>query len=83
MKLNLETKYNIYDKVRYKKIDTFAIFECGECKEEIKEDKIVAINIDVTQDGNLYVRYIMNNEDEVCYDCIIGELIEGILYERI
>lgn len=75
MKLTLETKYNIYDKVKYKRIDTFAIFECGECKEEIKEDEIRSININIARDGDLYVSYIMNNEDEVCSDCIIGVLV--------
>lgn len=27
MKLNLETRYSIFDEVEYKKVDTFAIFE--------------------------------------------------------
>lgn len=75
MKLTLETKYNIYDKVKYKRVDTFAIFELGECKEQIKENEIKSININVSRDGELYVSYIMDNEDEVCSDCIIGVLV--------
>lgn len=74
MKLNLETKYNIYDEVEYKKIDTFAIFEDGEPKEEIKQSKITTITMQVGTYGDIYVSYGMDNEDTVCSDCIIREL---------
>lgn len=74
MKLNLETRYSIFDEVEYKKVDTFAIFEDGEPKEEIVRSKITTIEIQVGQYGNIYVSYGMENEDTVCSDCIIREL---------
>lgn len=74
MKLNLETRYSIFDEVEYKKVDTFAIFEDGEPKEEIIQSKITTIDIEVGQYGNIYVSYGMENEDTVCSDCIIREL---------
>ena len=74
MKLNLEAKYDIFDEVRYKYIDTFAIFDNIEPKEEIRESKITTIDIQVGMYGNIYVKYGMENEDEVCSDCIIEVL---------
>lgn len=74
MKLNLETRYSIFDEVEYKRVDTFAIFEDGEPKEEIIRSKIMTIDIRVGQYGNIYVSYGMENEDTVCSDCIIREL---------
>ena len=74
MNLNLETNYNIFDEVRYKKIDTFAIFEDGEPKEEIKESKITTIDIQIGQYGTIHVFYGMENEDIAYSDCIIEVL---------
>ncbi|MGL5717016.1 MAG: hypothetical protein ACRCX2_28630 [Paraclostridium sp.] len=74
MKLQLETKYNIFDEVKYKKIDTFAVFENGDSKEDIKNGKITTIDIQVGMYGNIYVNYGMENEDTVCSDCIIDIL---------
>lgn len=74
MKLNLETKYNIFDEVRYKKMDTFLNIEIGECKEEIIESRITTIDIQVGTYGNICVEYGMENEDTVCSDSIIEVL---------
>lgn len=37
MKLTLETKYNIHEIVKYKRVDTFGIFGSKGPTEEIKE----------------------------------------------
>lgn len=74
MRIVIDTEFNIYDEVRYKKIDTFAIFEDGEQKEEIKESKIITVDIQVGQYGEIYVRYGLENEDTVCTDCILEVL---------
>ena len=67
MKLNLETKYNIFDEVRYKKMDTFLNIE-------IIESRITTIDIQVGTYGNICVEYGMENEDTVCSDSIIEVL---------
>lgn len=74
MKLNLETRYSIFDEVEYKKVDTFAIIEGDKPKEEIKQSSITSIDIQVGHFGDIYVKYGMKNEDVVCSDCIIREL---------
>lgn len=74
MRLVLDTEYNIFDEVRYKKMDIFAIFDNVEPKEEIKDSKITTIDIQVGQFGDIYVSYGMENEDTVCSDCIIEVL---------
>lgn len=71
MKLNLETKYDILDKVEYKSIGTFAVLEDGELKKETKQSQITTIDIQVGQLGNTYVSYGMKNGDKVCSDYII------------
>ena len=76
MRLSLETRYNVYDDVEYKKIDTFAIFENGEPKEEIKRGEISFVEIQVGQEGHVSVKYGIDNEDMVCSDCIIKCLNE-------
>ena len=47
MKLNLETRYSIFDEIEYKKIDVWAIFEGREPKEEVKVSTISFIEIQV------------------------------------
>lgn len=79
MKLTLETKYNIHEIVKYKRVDTFDIFESKEPTEEIKESKITAIEIQVGYEGSLYVQYVLENEDVVCSDAIIGYGEEQLL----
>lgn len=79
MKLTLETKYNIHEIVKYKRVDTFDIFESKESTEEIKEDKITGIEIQVGYGGDLYIQYILENEDVVCSDAIIGYAEEQLL----
>lgn len=80
MKLNLETKYNIHEIVKYKRVDTFGIFEAKEPAEEIKESEITAIEIQVGYNGTLYIQYILENEDVVCSDAIIGYGEEQLLW---
>ena len=76
MKLNLETRYSIFDEIEYKKIDVWAIFEGREPKEEVKVSTISFIEIQVGQDGHISVKYGMDNEDLVCSDAIIRCLNE-------
>ena len=74
MKIAVDTKYSIFDEVKYKKLDIFAILEDGEPREEIKQSKIVAVDIQISQLGEAYVHYLMDNEDRICGDFIIEVL---------
>ena len=76
MKLNLETRYSIFDEIEYKKIDVWAIFEGREPKEEVKVSTISFIEIQVGSEGYISVKYGMDNEELVCSDCIIKCLNE-------
>lgn len=80
MKLTLETKYNIHEIVKYKRVDTFGIFESKEPAEEIKESKITGIEIQVGTYGDLYIQYILENEDTVCSDAIIDAHREEFIW---
>ncbi|MCC0678236.1 MULTISPECIES: hypothetical protein [unclassified Clostridioides] len=73
MKLNLETKYNIFQEVEYKTINTSGIFVEGESREVIKKSRIITIDIQIGQYEDICVIYGMENDDFVCSDCIIGE----------
>lgn len=83
MKLTLETKYNIHEIVKYKRVDTFGIFGIFGSKEpteEIKESKITGIEIQVGESGGLYIQYLLENEDLACSDAIIDYAEEQLLW---
>ena len=76
MKLNLETRYNVFDELEYKYIDTWVVFEGKEPKEEIKRSEVSCIEIRVGQSGDISVWYGMENDDLVYSDCVVRCLNE-------
>ena len=76
MKLNLESRYNIFDEVEYKHIDIWAVFDGKEPKEEIRRSTISFVEIQVGSEGCISVKYGMDNEDLVYSDCIVNCLNE-------
>lgn len=74
MKINIDTKFDIFDEVRYKKLDVFTILDGKEPKEEIKQSQIVAIDVQVGKFDQPYIYYLMDNEDRICGDFILETL---------
>lgn len=71
MKLNIETKLNIFDEVKYKKVDVFSIFDNKEPKEIIKKSRVYTIDIQVGSYGDIHISYGMENGDVVSSECIL------------